>query len=625
MNRLREIVGRRWVRVVLAGVLLPLPLFVLLCNVLLWTGAVEAIVTRDGKATTLRLEHGFAWMLWPTRVHIHEAHLEIDAYSYQLALDVDEALVDMRLLSLFERRAHFETISATGVRAEYRVKLHAEDANNPELAAYPGFDDTPVQVKANAPKAIPAADEAWGVDLDDIDAQVDALWIDEFHFDPGGAIAGGMHWTDGHDFEVTPTHVNPDRATLWLGEHEAVRDLVGTGSLSIARFDSSAVEGDAIPGYLALDFRGEGLLVDPAGLTIWWPDLAGLVAGSPGPIEIDVAATDGVLAPGSRVHHHTAYAAVGPWSSYLTAAADLVLAIEQDGRPSATVTLADTRLRGAAGELARAAAVHGYVLLAHGDMTRPWELERTHVETGEVVASDLRKLSSLARTNQWKITRGRARGHGILDIGADEIPTARFDLALDDAAITIGSLRLAASLDTRGRVRRWPSGEVLADELSARTSALAIHTDHGDSRGTWVRVHDTQLRYREGELRVEGRAKIEDARPVIVHLTHLDPVIDAVPDLGRIESISAHGKLLVRADLVEIEILDAEQLGLHVASLWRKHGEQWRLAIWLSGLTAFGFTATEDQKVRRPLVLVGKQWYETQRRWVRQLGTPRQG
>lgn len=618
--RLRELAGRPWVRRLALAVVLPLPLFILLCNVLLWTGAVEALVTRDGAVTRLRLTHGFAWMVWPTRVHVHDPRLEIDAYSYQLLIEADEALLDVRLLSLVERRAHFQEIRAEGVRAQYRIKPDASDANHPELVGFPPFDGTPPQVRSSTPKPLPEPGDEWSLDLDDVDAQVAALWVNAFSFDPVGRIHGGVHWTDTGDFTVDTTTIHPDAAVLWLGEHEAVRDLVGEGTLTIATFDSGETQGNTIPAYMTFDFCGDGTLVDPAGLAIWWPKIDGMVTAEPGPIEIDVAARDGVLTPGSRVHHHSAHAQAGAPSAYVVATADLVLAIEDDGRPSASVILGEARLVGARGELAHTEEIRGRVLVDHGDLARPWQLHSTHVETAEVVAKDLRKLSALAGSDDWQLTRGSARGRGVLDIGADEIPVAELEVAVDDAMMVMGSVQIGGTVDGRGRVRRLRDGEIIADGITGRTKGLSIKTEHGKSDGTWVRVRKSVVRHHEGELRIDGHVTVEDSRPAVVHLTHLDPLIDAIPEVGQIQPIAMHGKVLVRKGLVEIEIVDAKQLGLHVATLWRKRGDDWRLAVWLSGLTAFGFTATEDQKLRRPLVLVGKQWYAEQRRWVRKLG-----
>lgn len=602
------------------AVALPLPLFVLAGNVMLWTGAVEAIVTRDDGATTLT--HGFAWLVWPTHVHVHDAHLTIDGASYQLDLRVDAAVVDLRLLSLFERRAHFQSIDATGVRAEYRVKLDAADVNDPAIAAYPPFDGTPPQRRAGTPKAAPPSGEAWTVDLDDVRADVDALWIDEFAFEPGGHVHGGLHWTDAGPFTVTPTVVQPDGAVLWLGPHAAVRSLVGDGMLSIATVDLGAAEPGALTAALSFDYGGAGDLADPGGLAIWWPQLDGIVAGDPGPIAIDVAARDGVLVPGSRVHHHTTCADLGPSTSMLRSEADLVLAIEDDGRPSATVTLTDARLQHDDVTLAETAAVRGFVIVAHGDLARAWTLERTHAQTEEIVVEDLRRLSRLAPPDTWTFTRGRARGHAWLDIAADQIPIVHLDAALDAAVFAVGSVQIGASLRAQGRVR-YEAGELVADGLGARTDALSLRTDKGKSDGTWVRMRDTTVRYADGELRMDSHATLEDARPAIIHLTRLDPVIEAVPDLRRIEPIAVHATMLLRGELLEIEVVDAEQLGLHVATVWRKQGDDWRLALLASGLTAFGYTMDAGQRLGRPFVLVGQSWYAEQRRWVRALGASR--
>jgi len=79
-------------------------------------------------------------------------------------------------------------------------------------------------------------------------------------------------------------------------------------------------------------------------------------------------------------------------------------------------------------------------------------------------------------------------------------------------------------------------------------------------------------------------------------------------------------KVLVDGDVVEVELVDAEQLGLHVAALWRKHGKAWRLATWVHGLTAVGYTDSDAERIGKPFVLVGKQWYGERKRWVRGLG-----
>lgn len=595
-----------------------LALFLAAANVMLWTGAIEAIVTRDGKVTRLELQHGFAWVVWPTRVHLHDAKLSIDSYSYQLAIELEAAEVDIRLLSLLRRRADFGSIVATGVRAQYRIKPEAQDADAPRLSAFPPFDGTAPQAIDDAPKPAPADGEEWGVDLDDVDAQVDALWIDEYDFEPGGHIRGGLHWVDGADFEVPPTTLHADAATLWLGPHEAVRGLSCDGTVALARFDSGEVPGAEIPGYLSLEFRGEGTVIEPDALSTWWPQLQGRLSGAPGPLAIDVAIDDGVLRAGSRVTHDSAHVEAGPAAASLRGASQLVLAVGDDGRPSAAVTLHDASLHGEDGVMAQSDALRGWLVLPHGDLTQPWRIERVHAEGDELRADDLRRIP--LGDDAWRFERGRGRGRAVLDIGPDEIPQLDVDVGLHAAVMAMGSVRVGGTVDAAGTIRREPGGAVQAEHIRLRSDAMSLRTDGGKSDGTWVRLHGGEVRVDGDTVRIDTRAQLENSRPLLIHLTALDPLVAAAPELERIEPLSGRVKVLVRGELVEVEVIDAEQLGLHADALWRGQGEAWRMAVWLSGLTAFGFTATDERKLREPLPLAGRDWYREQAQWVRSKG-----
>lgn len=619
--RVRSWSRRRWFRPLAWALLSPLMVFVLFlaaANVMLWTGAIEAIVTRDGEVTRVELEHGFAWVVWPTHVHIDDARLAVDSYSYQLAVELEHAEVDIRLLSLLQRRAHFESITASGVRAQYRIKPDAQGADAPRLRAFPPFDGTAPEPIASTPKPKPAPGEAWGVDLDEVDAQVDALWIDEYDFEPGGHIHGGLHWVDGGDFSVPPTTVHADAAVLWFGAHEAVRALACDGTVELARFDSGEVPGAGIPAYLSLEFRGEGTVIEPEALATWWPQLQGQLAGEPGPASIDVAIDAGVLRPGSRVTHDSDHIEAGPADASLRGRSHLVLAVGDDGRPAASLTLHDAALHGGHGEMVHAAALRGWLVLPHGDLTQPWSIERVHAEGSELIADDLRRIP--LGDDGWSFERGRGRGHAVLEIGADEIPRLDLDLGLKAAVLAAGSVRVGGTVGLDGTLRREPGGAFAVDGIAVRSDAVSIRTDGGKSDGTWVRLHDGEIHVADGAVRIEARAEVENTRPLLIHLTALDPLIVAAPELERVEPLSGHAKVLVQGELVEVEVIDSEQLGLHAAAVWRSRGEAWRMAVWLSGLTAFGFTATDDRKLRRPLPFVGRDWYREQRRWVRAVG-----
>ncbi len=616
MSKLRQLFARKWVRACLLAVVLPLPLWILICNVALWVGGVEALVTRDSAITSVRLAHGRAWMLWPTVVHVRDAHLEIDTYSYQLKVEVDEAEVEMRLLSLFDHRVQFEHIRASGAMVEYRAKVDPEEGDDPDLLAYAPFDGTPPQVQSTEPKPVPSAEDAWGVDLDDLDVAVDRMWIDEFDVEPCGFVRGGMHWTDGGDLWTPASVVQLVDAGLWIGEHEALRGLTGTAQLEVAPFDTSEITQPA--GYLDFGIVAEGELIDILALAAWWPEVDGRLSSAPGPIEIAAAADDGVLLPGTRIHHQSERGSFAAERVRVTAAPELVLDLDDGGHGRARVWLRGAALHGRpGGELAHGDEVTGELLTKHADMTKAWDLERVHIETGELVADDLRRISAAVGSSSVALNRGRAQGHAIADMGPDGIPHGTYELALEDAVLEAGDFEVGAALHSSGRVQRNADGEIVAEELTLRSKGITVKSPSGVSKGTWVRLKHGSVHYKDERVTVETRGAIEDARPAIVHATHLDGFLDAVPDLQRQVPIEAHVRVSSKAGVLDVEILDTEQLGLHVAGLFRKQGEHWRVALLASGLTALGFTASDEHEMPRPAVLVGKQWLVEQRGWVR--------
>lgn len=619
MRRLRAILRHRWVRVLALAVLLPLPAWILVCNVLLWSGAIAAIVTRDGKVTRMGLDHGGAWMVWPTVVHLYDARFTLDSYSYQLAVEADEAVVDLELFELLGRRVHIERIAGSGLRAEYRDKVDPEEEGDPDLGAYPPFDGTDPQVQPSVPKPVPPPDKAWAVDLDDVDVDVDRLWIDEFDVEPCGHVRAAFHWIDADTLSMPTTTVRLAEAGLWIGPHEALRGLAGDVTVTFAPFDSGEVDAAHVPAYLSFDVEANGELVDPAAFSVWWPQVENSLSGSPGPIEITAKAQDGVLQPGTRIHHQSAHGSYVQDPVTLSGAPEVLVDLDDAARPRARVWLRDASLHGKGDEIARTAELHAELSVAHGDMAKPWSIASASGATEDVRADDLRRISALIDSDSIALARGRAHGTASAEVGEDLVPQGRFDVHVEDGVLVAGEVEIGAALHSRGRVTWTPEHELVAKNLELRSRGVTVKTPKGTSRGTWVKLEHGTVRVDDERVVVETRGEIEDARPAVVHLTRLDPFLRAVPDLQRQIPIRTHAKVEVRGDIVDVELIDVEQLGLHVAAAWRKRGEHWRLALLASGLTAFGFTMSDAQKLGTPSVLVGQSWFAEQRRWVHAL------
>jgi hypothetical protein len=613
----------RWVRVAAwtSGAIVALYLlFVVTVNAMLAFGGIEAIVTRETAYTRLELRHGRAWMVWPTRVHVHDVTILIDTYSYQFRADIDEAFVDIRLLALFDRRFHAQRIDATGVDAVYRRKVDPSEADDAKLGAFAPFEETPPQVKSGDRKPQEDREEVWGVDLDDVDAQVDALWVDEFNTVPCGRVHGGLHWTAGWELEVPRTTVELVDASLWIGEHEAMGSIDGTGNIEIAPFITADTPAAQVPTFLTFDVELAAEARDPEAMAIYVPYLAGRISGGRGPVEAELHATNGEFLPGSAVHYRTdAIAFAFPRDAAARSDADVLLEVTGEGHPRVSVEVHDARLVTPHGTAAHVPIARGSLTGERATMVERWTAHAAHFEAPDVRVDDLRGISHLHPTDVFEFTGGSTHGGIEADLDDDGTLLATVSSRMRRAAMRIDEVRVTSTGKASSRLR-FSSGEeiLVVDRIHIGLDEVAVRSPNGASHGTWARIDDGRVRVRAKETTIEARGRVEDTRPALVHFTKLDPLVKAIPDLKAIESVEVAMALRLRPRAVDIDIERVEQLGLVMEGTWRLRGERSRGAFLFSGTAALGF-AVDDRGLRQ-IVPAGSAWLRERLAWVRSLG-----
>lgn len=592
-------------------------------NALLAFGGVESLVTREEPYARTYLEFRRAWCVWPTRVHVYDATFRLDAYSYELEARLEQGVVDIRLLSLLHRRLQFERIEATGVRAMYREKVAAEHADDPRLAGFPPFEDTPPEVKPAQEKPRPEPDDAFGIDIDDLVADVDALWIDEFDTEPCGRVTGGLHWVDGYGFSVDPTTVELADASLWIGGKQAMRGIQGGGTIEIAEFDTYETEGKQVPAYMTFDAEITAQVQEPAALALYAPEqLEGRIAAGTGPIAAQLHATDGFLLPGSLVHYRTDRIDVGPAKARVRTAVDMVLEIDGAGRPHAIVELQDSRLFAKDSVAATVPHSRATATADHAEMTRKWGLAHASLHAPDVQVDDLGAISIMVPSKAWELTGGSLRGSITAEAPDDDVLHASVRARTRHAGVRVHDVTVKASAETRARIHVAAGGRVDIDRIRASAGDVMVRSPGGKTEGTRVRIADAEVHVHDHETTIAVRGEVEDARPALEHFTRLDDLVEAIPDLERIEPIEMRMRLHFAPRVADIELVDAEQLGLHAKGLWRLRGEQWRTAFLFSGTAFVGFAA--DQGGLRRVMPASDRWFGEWRTWVRRLGASTQ-
>jgi len=620
--------GARWKRIAAwtAGTLVALAaVWLIAINALLAFGGVEALVTREAEYSRTFLEFRRAWSVWPTRVHVYDATFRLDAHTYELEAELAEGTIDIRLLSLFGRRLHFERIEATGVRVWYREKVDAKDAHDPRLAGFPPFEDTPPEVEPAEAKPRPEREKAFGVDIDQLVADVDALWIDEFDTEPCGRVSGAVHWVDGYEFSVPPTTVELVDASLWIGGKEAMRGIHGTGTLEVAEFDTYETKGPQVPGYLSFDAEITAQVHEPEALALYAPDaLEDRIAAGSGPIAADLHAEQGLILPGSAIHYRTERIDVGPPDTRVRTSADVLLEIEGSGRPHAVIELADTRLFAEERVAAEVPHTRATLTADHAAMTEPWSLVAASLRAPEIRVDDLRTISRIVQAKNWRFTGGSLRGAIDAELAHDDLVRASVTVRTRGAGVRIGEVTVKASASARARVHVADRGKrVSIDRIRASSDDVMVRSPKGKSEDTRVRIADAEVHVRGDETTIAVRGEVEDARPALEHFTRLDPLLRAIPDLGLVQRpIETRMRIHLAPRSAEVELVEAKRLGLHARGLWRKRGDRWRAAFLFSGTAFVGFSA--DQGGLRRVVPASDRWLDQWRAWVHEIGWPRE-
>jgi hypothetical protein len=611
----------RWraVLLVLAAIVVgPWLLFVIVANVLLASGGVEAIATRATPYTSVSLEHGRAWTLWPTRVHVRDARLRIDSFAYELDLQVPEAVVEMHLLDLFDRRVHFERIVANDVRGAYRSKLDPDEIDDPIVRAYPRLDGTPPEVQPDTPIRRKPRDRAWGVDLDAIEAYFESLWVDEFLTEPCGRVRGAMHWTAGYELEVPRVELELESAALWIAEHEVMREMWGSGQLELTAFPTWETPPTEVPRHLYFSMRLEAAMRDPAAAELYLPRIAGMIGRGAGRVEADVSARAGELLPGSRMHYRSDGVDFGSRALWVRSAADVTLSITERGQPHADIVLRGARLVAGERVFGRADETIASFTAQRADMMRPWKLASAHAKTDALRVDDLRPLSDLDDSERWWFTGGRASVRVDAQIGKDGMLKARFGVDGRGVGIATATAKLSANVSTRGVLEASRREGLVVQDVRGALEDVSLRTPKGSSKGSWLRIEKAELRAMGRRMALELRAEVEDARPALIHLTDLDPLVKAVPELSQLERVKLRARVRTWPGQIEVEIVEAEQLMLESEGLWRKRGRDWRAAFVFRGLAHTGYEAEPGRKHVAPLE--GESWLRERKAWVRDAG-----
>lgn len=250
---------------------------------------------------TVLLDYESGYTLWPGTASVHRFRLRNQDSHIQWVLEVEHADFSVDLLAFFRRTFHAPHIRAEGVSFRLRTKLTMEGAAAPRAGAFPpieGYDDPPLE--PIGPPELPVTDanyDVFTVNLEDTDATVRELWIDELRLVGPAHVNGRWFFKPMRKMQLGPVAVDTESGALEVGGKSVLTSLALHLRSTVGLVD---LHGALEPTVREISGRGT---VDAKLTNV---EFARLYLGSPPALRIDDGS--GTLEVAARIEHGRAMA-----------------------------------------------------------------------------------------------------------------------------------------------------------------------------------------------------------------------------------------------------------------------------------------------------------------------------
>jgi hypothetical protein len=531
----------------------------MLGTAILNTGLIEHLASYEPEK--MKLEHGFAWTVWPGTVHVADFDLRYQDRNIQFQLAIEAADVDISIPSLFRNTFFATRVRAEEVRWRMLHKVEDVEGQRERIAAFPEiFPGPPKRWGPQPPSEI---DKLWKIRLQDVIASVAELWFLEYRWIGRGHVEGAFELRPYDELWVGPARLDLDPGTLTMGKEEMLKGFGGRIETTLHPVNPEEPDGAEMFDHISGLVKLEGELVSFDTLHVHAPSLD-LRLLKPGRLEADVRFDHGVIEPKS------AATAVFPSAIFRTKELAIVLSggVKFDTDRSTSNVRADlrkARLMKGDRELA-----HGpHVMVAASSRSRRiaklGRFRPSEVEIAQLEIPDLSVIGS-------KVQGGRAK----IDLGLRRTSTVSLGAALvrvEDAKLTIGDRKLTASA-TIATDLAWSSATE-GGELRRLSADLSL-----GASGRWkirtplVRLEKIPPRELEAEVTIASE-RGADLLSLIPPLGRIgDAFVSALP-IGAVD-VEAH--VVKTEDRIAVHVVRGRSGAIHGEGRFAQVGEKGRAA-----------------------------------------------
>lgn len=163
----------------------------------------------------------------------------------QFEVRVKEAQVKVNLFDMVSKHFHATEAIASGVEFRMRHNVERLAGQQKRVAAFPkvrGYDEPPVY--PDQPQGPPGPPEdAWLIEMENVTAQVDDVWVVEYHYAGKGTAKGGFELDPGKAFHLQPSEFVWEGGELAVGETPVAREVTGRVKCEMHLDDVQGIQG----------------------------------------------------------------------------------------------------------------------------------------------------------------------------------------------------------------------------------------------------------------------------------------------------------------------------------------------------------------------------------------------
>jgi hypothetical protein len=366
-------------------------LYVLVANLVLFSGVIQREASRDPASVALGWDRAFS--PWPGRVYVWGFWMRVQDPLVQFRLTLHEAKVDVVLSHLLRKKFHASHVRARGVSHRFLVKAQRADRRLAAFADIQGFSRPALrEALPPTPPSQAELDALWTVQLDDVDATLSELWFLEYRYQGPANVQGAFELSPLRSLWVGPARLQLEGGVLTAGEHRISSAFAAQAEVTIAPVQLAAAPGPMLLRALSASIRFDATVEDP-GVAELYRD--GVKIAGTGKLKADVQIVAGRLADGSQLEVS------------LSSADARVDAYRFSGRAEARLSVSQQQPKIAgslAGELAvplsenealatELSGVNAELVLEDNDLSNGLSLRRLFAVLGEARVRDARAVT----------------------------------------------------------------------------------------------------------------------------------------------------------------------------------------------------------------------------------------